>query len=210
MKYGMLPKSLGIFEAECRELMLYQYLPIKMTNETETIYEPRLNCFEKLINEICLDYIREFGLDKYLNSYIYLTAKNLFTKPDLPFNRGGWHSDGFLTDDINYIWCNKYPTTFNTSYFNLTLEDNISLIEMEKQANPLNDVIYKENELLRLNQFNIHKVSPVNGGMRCFIKVSISKDKYDLIGNSHNYLLNYNWEMRERKQERNIPQSLIL
>lgn len=87
--------------------------------------------------------------------------------------------------------------------------DNISLLEMKKQASPFNDVTYKENELLRLNQFNIHKVANVTDeGMRSFLKVSISKDKYDLIGNSHNYLLDYNWEMKERKQERNIPQSV--
>jgi hypothetical protein len=45
--------------------------------------------------------------------------------------------------------------------------------------------------------------------MRAFLKVSISKDKYDLIGNSHNYLLDYDWQMKERKQERNIPQSVV-
>jgi hypothetical protein len=121
-----------------------------------------------------------------------------------------WHSDGFLTDDINYVWCDKYPTIFNDSNFKLTLNDNISMAEMKKQASPFNDVTYKENELLRLNQFNIHKVANVtDGGMRAFLKVSISKDKYDLIGNSHNYLMDYDWQMKERKQERNIPQSVV-
>jgi hypothetical protein len=57
---------------------------------------------------------------------------------------------------------------------------------------------------------NIHKVAPVLvGGMRTFVKVSFSYDKYDLVGNSHNYLLNYAWEMKERKDDRNIPQSKL-
>ena len=43
---------------------------------------------------------------------------------------------------------------------------------------------------------------------RTFFKLSFSKDKYDLKGNSHNYLFDYNWEMRERKENRNIPQQL--
>lgn len=43
--------------------------------------------------------------------------------------------------------------------------------------------------------------------MRAFLKVSFSKDKYDLLGNSHNYLMDYNWEMKARKEDRNIPQS---
>lgn len=210
MRYGELPKELGIFEVEAKEMMFYQYLPIKMPNETQPIYEQRLKCFDALVGAICCDYIGEFGLDNYVNSYVYLTAKFLYQMPNCSFNRMGWHSDGFLTDDINYVWCDKYPTIFNRTEFELPLDDLLSMEEMEKQAMPFNDVIYKENQLLRLNQFNIHKVAPIiKGGMRTFLKVSISKDKYDLIGNSHNYLINYDWEMKQRKQERNIPQSVV-
>ncbi len=210
MKYGQLPKELGIFEVEAKEMMFYQYLPIKMPNETQPIYEQRLKCFDKLIGAICCDFIGEFGLDNYINSYVYLTAKFLYVKPNCSFNREGYHSDGFLTNDINYVWCDKYPTIFNNAEFNLTMDDTISLKEMEEQAKQLNETHYSENQLLRLNQFNIHKVAPVEvGGMRTFLKVSISKDKYDLIGNSHNYLIDYDWQMKERKAERNIPQSAI-
>jgi hypothetical protein len=81
---------------------------------------------------------------------------------------------------------------------------------MEKQAIPFNNYSYRENQLLRLNQYNIHKVAPVTEvGMRTFLKLSFSKDKYDLIGNSHNYLIDYNWEMKNRKEHRNIPQSIL-
>lgn len=210
MRYGELPKELGIFEVEAKEMMFYQYLPIKMPNETQPIYEQRLKCFDALVGAICCDYIGEFGLDNYVNSYVYLTAKHLYQMPNCSFNRTGWHSDGFLTDDINYIWCDKYPTIFNKTDFDLPLDDLLSMEEMEKQAMPFNDVTYKENQLLRLNQFNIHKVAAITkGGMRTFLKVSISKDKYDLIGNSHNYLLNYDWKMKQRKDARNIPQSVV-
>jgi len=210
LRYGELPKELGIFEVEAKEMMFYQYLPIKMPNETQPIYEQRLKCFDALVGAICCDYIGEFGLDDYVNAYVYLTAKYLYQMPNCSFNRTGWHSDGFLTDDINYIWCDKYPTIFNKTAFDLPMDDLLSMEEMEKQAMPFNDVTYKENQLLRLNQFNIHKVAPITkGGMRTFLKVSISKDKYGLFGNSHNYLLNYDWEMKPRKEARNIPQSVV-
>jgi hypothetical protein len=210
MKYGELPKVLGEFKVECKEMMFYQYLPIKMPLDVNPVYEDRLKCFDKLVGAICCDYIGEYGLDNYVNSYVYLTAKFMYQMPNCSFNRMGWHSDGFLTDDINYIWCDKYPTIFNKSNFILSPDDTLSIQEMEMQADPLNDVTYNENQLIRLNQFNIHKVAPVKvGGMRTFLKVSISKDKYDLIGNSHNYLLNYDWEMKQRKDQRNIPQSTI-
>jgi hypothetical protein len=210
MRYGELPKPLGIFEVECNEMMFYQYLPIKMIEQTQPIYEERLRCFDKLIGAICCDYIGEFGLDNYVNSYVYLTAKHLYQMPNCSFNRTGWHSDGFLTDDINYIWCDKYPTIFNRTEFHLPLDDLLSIEVMEKQAIPFNNYSYRENQLLRLNQYNIHKVAPVTEvGMRTFLKLSFSKDKYDLIGNSHNYLIDYNWEMKNRKEHRNIPQSIL-
>jgi hypothetical protein len=210
MRYGELPKPLGIFEVECNEMMFYQYLPIKMIEQTQPIYEERLSCFDKLIGAICCDYIGEFGLDNYVNSYVYLTAKHLYQMPNCSFNRTGWHSDGFLTDDINYIWCDKYPTIFNRTEFELPLDDLLSMEEMENQAMPFHNVTYGENRLLRLNQYNIHKVASVTEvGMRTFLKLSFSKDKYDLIGNSHNYLIDYNWGMKNRKEHRNIPQSIL-
>jgi hypothetical protein len=209
MKYGELPKQLGLYEADAKEMMFYQYLPIKMLGETQPIYEQRLKCFDALIGAICCDYIGEFGLDNYVDSYVYLTAKYMYQMPKCSFNRMGYHSDGFMTDDINYVWCDKFPTIFNNAEFNLTQDDAISLREMEEQAKQWNETWYAENMLLRLNQFNIHRVAEVKEGcMRTFLKVSISKDKYDLIGNSHNYLIDYNWQMKQRKSERNIPQTV--
>lgn len=209
MKYGLLPKELGLFDIKPKEMFFYQYLPIKLNNEIQPIIEDRLKCFEEILGVICCDFIGQFGLDRYNDSYIYLTAKNLYQKENCGFNRNGWHSDGFLTDDINYIWSDTQPTIFNFSDFQISNNDVDSIIEMTKQADPNNDVIYPNKTLLRLNQFNIHRVGEINKGMRCFLKVSFSRDKYDLIGNSHNYLLDYDWEMKERKEERNIPQSKI-
>jgi len=207
MKYGTLPTLIGECQIFCKEMMFYQYLPIKLKGELHLMYEPRLLCFRDLILKVKRDYIDTFGNDEYNNSYIYLTAKYLYQTKNNSYNRFGWHSDGFLTDDINYIWSDKFPTIFNTSDFNLTLDDSISMKEMEQQAKEENNVVFKNNQILRLDQYNIHKVAPVTEeGMRTFVKVSFSKDQYNLIGNSHNYLLDYNWKMVERKKERNTPQ----
>lgn len=211
MIYGDLPVTLGTHKVIIPEMMFYQYLPIKFPTVVKPIYEERLKCFDDLIGNICCDFVGEFGLDRYVDSYVYLTAKHMYQMNNCSFNRMGYHSDGFLTDDINYIWYNKNPTIFNNSYFNLTLDDSISMDEMNKQALKEYELTYPENSLLRLNQYNIHKVNDFQQpGMRGFVKVSFSKDKYDLLGNTHNYLIDYNWDMKERKAERNIPQSKIL
>lgn len=210
MTYGQLPKQMGIYEVKCKEMMFYQYLPIKLIGDAALVVEDRLKCFSELLGVIACDFIGDFGLNRYVESYVYLTAKFMYQAPDCSFNRAGWHSDGFMTEDINYIWCDKYPTIFNSGHFYLLMNDVDSLQQMEEQVIAVNNISFGENQLLRLNQFNIHKVAPIDkGSMRTFLKVSFSKDKYDLVGNCHNYLLNYEWEMKDRKSERNIPQSVV-
>lgn len=207
--YGNKPTDLGIFQVNYPEMLFYQYLPIKMAGSKEIEMEQRLKYFDQIIGTALCDFVGTYGLNRFIDSYVYVTAKKLFNMPGCNFNRGGWHSDGFMTDDINYIWSDCYGTIFNTSEFQLTMDDSGSLVEMEKQADPVNDLTYPDGTLLRLDQFNIHRVADIDQpGLRTFLKVSISKDKYDLEGNAHNYLLDYDWTMRKREPKRNIPQQL--
>ena len=211
MKYGQLPKELGTFNVECKEMMFYQYLPIKLIGESKIVMEERLNCFDELIGRACCDFIGVYGLDRFVNSFVYISAKYLYQQKNCAYNRLGWHCDGFMSDDINYVWSDKNPTVFNDSEFNITQDDRISMKEMEQQALPERNFTYPENTLIRLDQYNVHKVADEQEeGLRTFLKISISKDRYDLIGNAHNYLLNYDWEMKLRQAERNIPQSSLI
>ncbi len=206
MKYGDLPASLGVHEVDCKEMMFYQYLPVKLAGHHEPKVEQRLKCFSDMIGVCCCDFIGNFGLDAYVANNVYLTAKYMFQMPGCSFNRPGYHSDGFMTDDINYIWCDKFPTVFNKSAYSLTMHHEHSLPEMDAQSFKENEVVYADKELLRLNQFNIHKVAEIEQpSMRTFFKLSFSKDLYNLVGNSHNYELEYNWEMKEREVVRNHP-----
>ena len=209
MKYGQLPIDLGIHNIECNEMLFYQYLPIKLEGQINPLFEDRLSCFNGIIGAVCCDFVAVYGLDRFRDSYVYITAKKMYQVGGCSFNRGGYHADGFLTDDINYIWSDTNPTMFNASEFNLTLDDTISMAEMDKQALPENEVIYDNNTLLRLDQYQIHKVSESEQlTLRTFLKASFSRDKYDLLGNSVNRLLNYDWEYRQRKESRNIPQKI--
>ena len=208
--YGELPVSIGIYEVGQTEMMFTQYLPIKLSGSVEVVYDARFLPYKHLIDIALFSYLREYGYGKYREVYVYLTAKNMYQSDSNKFNREGYHSDGFLTDDVNYIWSDCHPTVFNNSLYNLSLDDKLSLSEMSLQSDPLKEIVYENNSLLRLNQYCIHKVgNKYNARMRNFLKISISADKYDLEGNSHNYLLDYNWKMKKRKLERNIPQSKI-
>ncbi len=205
MKYGQLPKVVGDFYLECEENLFYLYLPVKMEDTKWGIRIPdQLKRFKPLVIEAIID----SGAGK--GDYIYLTAKNMFITPNYLAQRPGYHSDGFMTDDLNYIWYDSSPTIFNNSEFNLTPDHDISLREMEEQADPSKEVIYPCKTLLKLDQYVIHKVAPIDKPViRTFVKVSISKDRYNLKGNSHNYLFDYKWDMYDRGLVRNDPHKLI-
>lgn len=206
-RYGQLPEDLGKFNINVEEMFFYQDMLIKDIRYSTIMIEERLWIFNDLIEHVISDYIKEFGIESYINTYMYVSAKHLFQPVREPFNRPGWHCDGYMTDDINYIWSNTSPTIFNYSEFNLTQHHAISIQEMEEQAREENNISYPDNTLIKINQFNVHKVADVEkAGMRAFVKITFSKDKYDLKGNTKNYLLDYNWNFRDRNMDRNVPQ----
>lgn len=211
MNYGNLPKRLGQFQVEGTELLHYQYLPVKFPGQTSITIEQRLHQpFQEIIGTACCDYVQLCGLDQFVNSYVYITAKRLMQSPYRPITRPGWHCDGFLTNDINYIWSDCAPTIFNKTRFVLTQDDRLSIEEMGQQALLENNVVYGDGSLLRLNQFIVHKADDTPRiGIRTFLKISFSKDKYDLEGNSINHLFQYNWKFRPRENFRNVPQDLL-
>jgi len=207
MRYGNKPAVIINTQAHCNEMLFYQDMPIKFPGKFALAIEDRLQCFHHIIGIACNDFMNTFSMVDFKYSYVYVSAKRLYQSKGKPFNRPGWHSDGFMSDDINYIWSDDGSTVFNCSDFKLSRDDKLSMHEMAAQALPENDFTYPANTLLRLDQYNIHRVGDVqHDGVRTFVKVTFSENKFDLQGNAHNYLLDYNWEMRPRGIDRNIPQ----
>ena len=208
--YGKAPRVVDVFHNTGNEMMFYQGHPIKLVGQSAVKLEERLiNSFEKIISTVCCDFIGEFGLDKFVSSYVYVCAKRLYQTKEKSFNREGWHTDGFMTEDITYLWSDASPTLFNSSDFSLTQDDVVSLQEMQEQADPKKSYKYRYGTLLQLDQYSVHRCEPTHDCIRSFLKITFSKDKFDRKGNTHNYLLDYNWEMKPRSQHRNIPQSKI-
>lgn len=180
------------------EMCFYQYLPIKMAGALESFHIPKN-----------LDWIRRFIQHLEFcphTDYIYVSAKHLFVTPDNMGNRPGWHTDGFGSDDVNYIWVDRFPTQFALQRFELTTDDhNESLKQIAAQVRDDAIFPYSANQLIRLDRYNVHRPPVMGTGFRTFLKFSISKNKYNLQGNSHNYLIDYDWEMVPRAEVRNHP-----
>ena len=205
--YGRAPTILGNFNCTPNEMMFYQYLPIQTPERLffEDLLEPRLQGFTDLIFTSLKDY---YDLKQKLPKYVYLTAKHLFVTRHFSGNRPGYHTDGYGTDDINYIWYDKDPTVFCIQPYVLfdTSSHDIAMNTFELQSRKENETTYPINSLLRLDPFVVHKVPEVTEeGYRTFVKVSMSDHQYNLQGNSFNPLLPTDWKMYPRELVRNDP-----
>lgn len=194
------PAVLGQFAIDCRELMFVQYMPILMPRIPHVKVPDSLGCFKPLIDAV-MAYVEP-------DHYVYLTAKRLFVGPNCLGNRPGWHTDGFGTDDINFIWSDAMPTEFCVQEFNLSDDHDLSLVQMESQVRSWRENIktYPVGSLLMLDSSMVHRAAPVvSEGYRTFAKISVSRERYNLAGNAHNYLFDYDWLMVERQAQRNHP-----
>lgn len=215
MKYGTLPKEVGTIHNGVDEMMFYQYLPIKNNNTFCIDLPSQLNneFLQEFITVVNNDFVNLRGAREFKEHYIYMTVKHLYVNDGKGLNRPGVHSDGFLTNDINYIWSNELPTVFYSGEFpNVPMDDELSIEYFEEQKKYCEKVVYPTNRILRLDQFSIHETNTIEqfSGLRCFVKISFSKDRYDLKGNAKNCIITKDWKYRERSKTRNIPQKQVI
>lgn len=201
MIYGALPRDLGPIDLSPTEMLFWLYCPIK-TPGAHLVIPPNLGQFMPIV----LRAMRE-DPERFRDSYVYLTAKTLYVTP-ASVNRPGWHADGFGTDDLNYVWYDRAPTEFIAGAFKLPDDCAESMRLMTELAIGAQVITYPPKRLLRLTPEVIHR-PPVEfePGLRSFVKVSVSPDRYDLEGNSINHLLGERWALQPRRAERNHPAS---
>jgi len=199
MIYGAAPDIVGeVCIPDC-DLTYVLYMPVRLADYEPVVIPRHLEGYRVLVED-ALDYEGEAADGKF----VYLTVKRLWVEPGCVGGRPGWHTDGFGTADVNFIWTDADPTEFCVQPFDLSDDHEISMRQMEEQARAENFRTYGEINLLRLDARHVHRC-PVNPkpGYRTFARVSISADRYDMIGNAHNYDLDYNWIMHPRGSVRN-------
>lgn len=211
--YGNAPADLGEIALDPQEMLVYLYLPIMMPKAVEGAHNQglripdQLRFLAPLINATIEDAARSLDLEEH---YVYLTAKTLWVEGNFSGNRPGWHADGYGSNgDLNYIWANMNPTEFAVQKFEGIPDDDFqSMVAMEEQIDPQQIKTYPDCHLLRLDESVVHRVNPdIKPGMRTFIKISISKHRFNLKMNSHNYLFDYKWQMHDRGDVRNLDSS---
>lgn len=208
--YGNGPVDLGRIDLDPQEMLVYLYLPIKMAQPVEGLNNhgiripARLHFLRSIVDAVIHDASQSLNLDEH---YIYLTAKTLWVEGSFSGNRPGWHADGYGSGgDLNYIWANMNPTQFaEQKFIDIPDDDFQSMIAMENQIVDAKIATYPDCHLLRLDESVVHRVNPhIKPGMRTFIKISVSRHRFNLKMNSHNYDFDYSWAMFDRGDVRNL------
>ena len=191
------PEVVGVFELNPPEFQYCVYLPILVD---KVFYIPEKYSWVELL----IENFKESDLENF--KYCYLTVKYMFVEGYT--NRRGWHIDGFLTDDVNYIWCDVLPTFFSVGEFDLTEDHEKSLKEMEYQSLDNMLVHALEGELRRLDNTNVHCCAVADEPtIRKFVKLSLSNSIYNLEGNAINPLIDNSLFSNKLKRDnhRNHP-----
>lgn len=206
--YGVAPEVIGKAALKPSEMMFWLYCPISIAGFSSYVLPDNLEQFQPI-----LDIVRADCPDEWIEKNVYLTAKTLWVTPENPGNRPGWHSDGFLTDDTNYIWYDSIATVFycDGELHAFTAEHDASMKEMHAlcEGSDRYYIRYEPGYILRLPQTVLHKSEDsFVPQMRTFLKVSLSSEKYRHEGNSINHKLALDWASVPRSTARNCPATL--
>lgn len=208
---GSPPRDLGLVEINDGEMLFTMYLPISVPDDHSYKLPDHLKRFAPIVSTV-----KQEEPARFFREFVYLTAKTLWVEGSHIGNRPGWHSDGFGTNDLNFIWADRAPTEFMVRRFlglwQVSDDCDQSMREMEKlgryaEAYDFPFTTYPDRHLLRLDPTVMHR-SPVKfeAGLRTFVKVSISPDQYNLSGNAVNHLLpETHWPLVDRQTVRNHP-----
>lgn len=199
--YGTLPVDLGEVDISPDEMMFWLYCPVKMPLG-------KIKLPDNLIQFMpILDKVKEHDIDHWDECYAYVTAKTLWVNPENVGNRKGWHSDGFMTDDINYIWFDCLSTEFMKPDQPVALTQNHVISMKEMEDIDYNVIVHYENKhLLKLDESVIHRVAEHEESCyRTFVKISLSRELYNLKGNSINHKMVFPQLTGIRKEYRNCP-----
>lgn len=175
------------------------YMPVKLAGDDRIALPSGLEFLSEIV-AVCL------RRDSAYHKYVYVSYECSFVRKGVSQKRPGWHADGFMTEDINFIWYSTCPTVFNSTEFNVKLDHKVSMEQFEAQVNE--DLNYRLpcNALIRLDQTVVHRADPAEKDeVRTFFKLSISTEKYNLKGNAHNPEFDYLWTMHDRSIVRNHP-----
>jgi hypothetical protein len=145
--------------------------------------------------------------------YAYLTIDQSFVKKGQMQRRPGLHVDGFqgarIKDkeyiDHSYVISDRSPTVFYSHGFDVDhLDEAVHnfFLEFDEQADESKTWRPEPFEICFINAYQVHRAAEATeDGYRTFFRLSYTFREFDRLGNTHNPLFDYNWEMVPRNTQ---------
>lgn len=145
--------------------------------------------FKKVLQPVLVELFKHNDFD---DQYLYFSLKKGHVAPYTMQMRSGFHVDGFLSEDRNWVLSDSLPTTVALGQFSVEPDHEVSLHEFNDQARLKKHEKLKPHTLYELDKECVHSTSINLSGetvVRTFLKVVASKEKFNGIGNAWNYKL---------------------
>ena len=166
--------------------------------------------FEKVVEPIITSIyqISDDVWNDVRNMNCYITIKKMYVQPNTSGNRDGWHIDGFLGNQYDFVWSDHLatPTEVAVGDFELTPDHELSITEMYQQSVRAFNIPLDVGKLYYMGEQCVHRPTtnktskPV---LRTFIKVTFTYDDFNAIGNAWNYKLPHVKPNKQRNECRN-------
>lgn len=165
----------------------------------------RVANFEKAINPDCFD-----------EYYCYMTIDQGLVKPETLQREAPCHVDGFQGARWNpkvkinhtYVVGDELPTSYYLQPFDFSHLDEARhnfFWEMNKIVAQTNSQFAwkpEENEISLIDAYTVHRGSEASvETFRTWMRLSFEVRQFDRLGNAHNPLFQYNWQMMPRDIE---------
>jgi hypothetical protein len=191
-------------------------MPIKLAGSNEYRIPHEITPFLGTIKQI-INYEHSILTPEQLLAYhAYITIDQSYVKAGTMQRKPGTHVDGFQGARIHpktiinhsYVVSNGTPTLYYPQSFNFTAVDeriHDCFLEMDAQAN--NESAFKTNhyQIYLMNAYTVHRaVTAETNCFRTFLRISYDTKEFDRLGNTVNYMLDYNWKMVPREVQSSL------
>lgn len=191
-------------------------MPIKFPGSNQYKIPKEISQFLSIISKAAC---YEHAMNESINDYFcYITVDQKLIPKGNHTRKGGLHVDGFqgaripepLMIDHSYIIYNKFPPIFYNQEFEVLPSWDKTCHNyfqgFQEQAKEKNQVTYSPYEILLINAYCLHESSKAQAEeYRTFFRMSYTVREFDRLGNAHNPMFDYKWNMLPR----NIQHSLI-
>ena len=191
--------SLGGYHQRCLDM------PIRLSGQKEyRIPEEWSALLPMLRDVITTEHVHNPNV---LDYHTYITVDSKMVEPDEQQRHGGLHVDGFQGARIdpktkitrNYVVTTNGGTQFYPQPFIVVDEKKYNVFQgFDLQAKDY--VIAKEDTVYFMDAYTVHESGIASRkDIRSFLRVTYDLKKFDRLGNTHNSMLDYNWDMADRK-----------